>query len=232
MAGKAEAPTAAAAPKAAESPSEEGGAIQSAEKRAEAAERRAEAAESTLGKMEARLAAIEGRLQEAPAPEPTAGSPVAVPVPPEKRRRAFACPQHPNSEFLIQRGKVRQVRDPNSPTGYRDHDRDGDIKIKFTSGTWMGAEAGADEQTRIDDKVRIAWCEQHPEIARDVEEPMTPVWFEIKKGQIATSRSEPSFSPGIDVDAALAGDISKLTGAGGHVVHAAREQVAAANRGE
>jgi hypothetical protein len=175
--------------------------------------------------LEERLSRIEGRLQEAPTPAPTDGEePVLIPK--EQRRRAFACPQKPNSEWLVQVGKVAQIRDPNSPTGYRDHRRDGDVKIKFRGGLWYSADPKvADEQTLIDDKVRIAWCEQHPETARDVEDPMTPIWFDIKKGQMATSRSEPAFSQGIDVDAALAGDMDKLVGVGGDVVQQAREQV-------
>ncbi len=217
--------TAEAPPEPAESPLEEKDAIQVAEERAEVAEQRARTAENALGGMEERLSAVEGRLQETPTPVPTDGE-VPVLVPKEQRRRAFACPQKPNSEWLVQVGKVEQIRDPNSSTGYRDHRRAGDVKIKFTGGLWYSADPQtANEQTLIDDKVRIAWCEQHPETARDVEDPMTPVWFEIKRGQIATSRSEPSFSKGIDVDAALKGDVSKLGGVGGDVVQQARELV-------
>lgn len=209
----------------AESPPEGKTAIQVAEERAEAAEERARTAENALGKMESRLSAIEGRLQETPAPAPIDGE-VPVLLPKEQRRRAFACPQKPNSEWLVQVGKVQQIRDPNSPTGYRDHARAGDIKIKFTGGIWYSTDPRiASEQDLIDDKVRIAWCEQHPNEARDVEDPMTSIWFEIKRGQIATSRSEPSFSKGIDVDAALAGDMSKLVGVGGDAVQQARELV-------
>lgn len=204
---------------------EEKGAVQTAEARAEAAEERARTAESALGRMEKRLSTLEQRLPDAPTPAPVDGE-VPVLIPKEQRRRAFACPQKPNSEWLVQVGKVQQIRDPNSPTGYRDHAREGDVKIKFTSGLWYSTDPQtANEQTLIDDKVRIAWCEQHPETARDVEDPMTPIWFDIKRGQMATSRSEPSFSQGIDVDAALAGDMSRLGGVGGDVVLQAREQV-------
>lgn len=222
MAGKE--PTATAAPpEPAESPSEEETAVQVAEERATAAEERARTAESALGRMEDRLSALEGRLPEAPTPPPIDGE-LPVLIPKEERRRAFACPQKPHSEWLILVGKVEQIRDPNSPTGYRDHRRAGDVKIKFTGGIWYSADPKvADEQTLIDDKVRIAWCEEHPETARDVEDPMTSVWFEIKQGQMPTSRSEPSFSPGIDVDAALAGDMKKLGQAG--VVQQAQELV-------
>lgn len=214
-----------APPKAPESHPEEQTAIQAAEERAKAAEEHARTAEKALGGMEERLSALEGRLQEAPTPMPVDGE-VPVLVPKEQRRRAFACPQKPNSEWLVQVGKVQQIRDPNSPTGYRDHARAGDVKIKFTSGIWFSADPrSANEQIIADDKIRIAWCEAHPEEARDVEEGMTPIWFDIKRGQVPTSRSEPSFSRGIDVDAALAGDMAKLGGAGGDAVLAAREQV-------
>jgi hypothetical protein len=175
--------------------------------------------------MEERLSTLEEHLPKAPAPTPTNGE-APVLIPPEQRRRAFACPQKPNSEWLVQVGKVQQIRDPNSPTGYRDHARAGDVKIKFSGGLWYSADPKvADEQTLIDDKVRIAWCAEHSETARDVEDGMTPIWFDIKRGQMATSRSEPSFSQGIDVDAALAGDLSKLGGAGGDIVLGARKLV-------
>lgn len=223
-ASTAEAPT--EAPESPVQPPEEKDAIQqAAEARAKAAEERARTAEAALGMMEGRLLVIEERLREALAPTPVDGEePVLIPK--ELRRRAFACPQAPNSERLIVPGKVEQIRDPNSPTGYRDHRRAGDVKIKFKGGLWYSADPqAADEQTLIDDKVRIDWCEKHPDITRDVEEPMTPVWFEIKRGQISTSRSEPSFSKGIDVDAALSGDMGKLVGVGGDVVQQAKETI-------
>jgi hypothetical protein len=209
----------------AESPPEEKTAIQVAEEARAAAEERARTAESTLVRLEDRLSAVEGRLQEAPTPAPVVGE-VPVLVPKEQRRRAFACPQKPDSEWLIKVGQVRFIKDPNSPTGQRDSLREGDVKIRFQGGLWYSADpAVADKQTLIDDKERIAWCEKHPEEARDVEEPMTPIWFEIKKGQMATSRSDPAFSQNIDVDAALAGDMSKLGGVGGDTVLGARELV-------
>lgn len=225
MATKTDTPTAPAPSEPAERPPEEKTDIQVAEERAEAAEHRARTAEAALGQLGDRLSTIEERLQEAPTPAPINGEePVLVPK--EERRRAFACPQKPDSEWLIVPGKVQQIRDPNSPFGQRDYAREGDVKIRFQGGLWYSADPkNADEQTLIDDKVRIAWCEQHPEEARDVEEPMTPVWFEIKRGQMATSRSEPSFSRGIDVDAVLAGDTEKLGGVGGDTVLGARSLV-------
>lgn len=216
---------------AAEGPPEEQGAIQVAEGRAAAAEERAGAAEAALGKTAERLDAIEARLQAAPAPTPVGEKSAPALKPPEQRIRGFVSPQHPNSEFLIKVGVVQKVRDPNSPTGYRDHAREGDIKIKFQGGAWKSVGESGSEQDRADDQVRIAWCEAHPEIARDVLDPTTPVWFSIKEGQMETSRKPSSFSRTIDVDAALAGDVSKLGGVGGDVVDQMRRQVEGANRG-
>ncbi len=212
--------------------SEEKTATQVAEERAEAAEARAGTAEAALGRINERFDALEARLRETPAPVPIGESPSEEGVrdPNAFRRRAFVCPQKPNWEVLIKVGKVRQVRDPNSPTGYRDHDREGDVKIKFEGGRWMSAAEGAPEQILIDDKARIAWCEANPKTVRDVMEPTTPVWFEIKKGQIATSRSDPSFSSSVDVDAALVGDVSKLAGEGGSVVQDTRTELETVNR--
>lgn len=225
--------TAEAPSKPAQDAPEEKTAIQVAEERAEAAEEHARTAEGALGRTEDRLDAIERRLQEAPEPVPIGESPSeeGVPAPTGFCRRAFVCPQKPNSEFLIKVGEVKHIPDQNSPTGQRDSRREGDVKIKFEGGRWMSAAEGAPEQILIDDKVRIAWCEAHPKTVRDVMDPSTPVWFEIKKGQIATSRTEPSFSPNVDVDAALAGDMSKLAGAGGSVVQDTRKQLETANRG-
>lgn len=187
-----------------------------ADARAHAAEERAQTALETV---ESRMAALEARLSGAPVPEPENDVPQYVPT----GQRGFVNPQAPEGEYLIAFGKVLQVRDPNSPTGYRDHAREGDIKVTFHGGVWVGGGIDADP----DDNKRIAWLEAHPEIARDVQDPMTPIWFEIKAGQVATSRKEAAFS-GTDVDAALAGDINRLGGSSSAIVEDVRKQLVGA----
>ncbi|MCH8065865.1 MAG: hypothetical protein IIC90_08590 [Chloroflexi bacterium] len=206
-------------------------ALAEAGERASMAEIQAKAAQASLASMEGRFSALETRLNETvAADEPT---PIRDDEKPSTNgkdattlARAFVCPQGPNSEILIKVGAVQRIPDPNSPRGYRDFAREGDIKVKFHGGVWQTGQA-KDEH----DALRITWLEGHPEIARDVMDPMTGVWFELKSGQMETSRREAAFSKTADIDAALKGDFSQLSSEGGIVVQQAREQVETANAG-
>ena len=99
--------------------------------------------------------------------------------------------------------------------------RDGDVKVKFESGQWTTN----DEKDGLNDK-RLEWLDGNPDIARDVIDATTPIWFELKQGQVETSRREATFSKSADIDAALAGDFSQLGNQGGSIVTQAREAVA------
>ena len=208
-------------------------ALVGADERAGVADVQARADQAALATLEEKFVALETRLNEAaeetdkPTPihdveKPATNGKTAPPATP--RARAFVCPQGPNEEILIKVGTVQRIRDPNSPTGYRDHSRDGDIKLKFRGGVWQTGQAKDDY-----DPERIEWLEAHPKIARDVEDPTTPVWYELKTGQMETSRREAAFSKTADIDAALAGDVTQLASEGGIVVQQARQQVEAAN---
>lgn len=212
------------APETAPEPPIQGESPPTPEERATAAEARAEAAESRLARMEDRFQSIEERLKEVPTPQPVSEEPAPVRAPEGPRRCGYVNPQHPNGEYLIVVGKLQQIRDPNSPTGYRDHGRDGDVKIRFQNGVWIS-------KGEEDDDKRIEWCKAHPELVHDVEDPLTSVWFDMKTGQVPTSRRDPYVSSRTNVDAALAGDLSAL-GPEGDVVSNVRGQVEAANRGE
>ena len=197
-------------------------------------------ATKVLQGQESRLNAIEARLGEAPADVPAVGTELEI-DPNAPRRRAFSCPQGPSVGWLIHPGKIRQIRDPNSPTGYRDAARDGDVMLTFSGGIWeSGTDVDADEVVTLKDgssmtydEARIVYCEAHPEKIRDVEDPSTDVWFAMKQGQMVTSRREASFAPSIDVDKAIGGEIQELSGTtgGDSVVERTKRRLVSARQG-
>jgi hypothetical protein len=138
--------------------------------------------------------------------------------PPETTLRVFLCPKEPNTTFLVKAGAMVSFRDPNSPTGKRDAQRDGDIFARFVNGVLA-----------TDDPVVIEWCEGHGPDAEahkeyhrkvgtnaractvghglccDAQNPQAEVWAEFKSAQVPTATREATMPTGIDVDAILTG---------------------------
>ena len=130
--------------------------------------------------------------------------------------RMFVSPQEPNSKFLVVGGTMRRFPDPNSPTGFREYGRDGDVWAVFRSGICA---------TR--DPVVIEWCEAHAgnpnlhvqyhEVRKDsAHECSTPIglcrdsslpgiqtWSELKASQIPTASRPAVVSQSIDIDSFL-----------------------------
>lgn len=198
--------------------------LEAAEARAEAAERRAEAAEGALTGFEERMRAMESRLlheaprdadaKEGPQPDIDQNAP---------KFRGFICPQSPNGQWLVEPGVLEQVNDPNAPLGKRDHQRRGDIKLKFTEGQCLLNEDDPEDQ------VRIGFMLARPETFRDVMDVGAEIWFKLKQSQVHTSRSEPGIGGEVDVDAVMRGDINALAAgdpSGLGVVDSLRKQVA------
>lgn len=124
-----------------------------------------------------------------------------------KKYRAFVNPTKPNTSFLVKPGELVRLRDQNSPTGYRDTMREGDVRAVFTSGVLV-----------TNDPVIIAWCEANPDKCRDANLAGTEFWFNVRQAQIPLANRDPSLDQGIDVDAALRGEgIAPTKGAGGAV---------------
>lgn len=110
--------------------------------------------------------------------------------------RAFVAPIFQNGKKLIKAGETVQIRDPNSATGFRDASRQGDVWVEFVGGMCV-----------TKDPVVQAWCDANTDICRDVEDPQTAVWYELKLGQVPLAwRDALPFS--IDIDAALAGRVN------------------------
>lgn len=208
------------------------------EARLQASNEALETATRVLQGQETRLNAIEARLDDAPADEPVDG--IELPIDPNApRRRAFVCPQGPNVSYLIHPGVTRQIKDGNSPTGFRDAARDGDVMLRFKGGIWeSGTDVDADEvvtfkdsSSKTYDEARITYCEAHPEKIRDVEDSTTDIWFSMKQGQMVTSRREASFSPSINVDKAIAGEVQELVGTGESLVQRTQKRLVAERLG-
>lgn len=141
-------------------------------------------------------------------------------LPPIQGYRGFAAPIEQNSRILVKPGKLVQIRDASSPTGMRDASRQGDKFAHFTNGVLV-----------TDDPDIIKWCEEHPKTCRDVEDPMTSTWYMMRSAQIATKNREATLPSEVNVDAALAGDLSQLGGET-KAVAAARIQTQQANARE
>lgn len=105
------------------------------------------------------------------------------------RIRTFVSPLHPNTRFLVRAGSVHQVRDPNSPTGLRDMFRSGDKWAVFQSGI-----------LQTDDPEIIAWAENHPEICRDVNDRLTPLWVQLEEARTPKAWREASLDPTTNID--------------------------------
>ena len=133
--------------------------------------------------------------------------------------RKFACAKQPNGEFLVRAGQVVQVVDPSSPAGVKAFRRDGDKKIRFIG--------GISEETR--DLEVIAFCEAHSDIY-DVNDPGTPLRFDLESIQLPTATREPIALPGIDIEKAIRGEIVEGGLTGDSPIGAARRQVQEANQ--
>jgi len=114
--------------------------------------------------------------------------------------RAFVAPVDKFTKFLVKAGKIRSIRDPNSPTGQRDVARDGDIFVEFQDGI---AVFSADDTS---DMVKIAWCEAHPKICRDIDDPYTEAWAYMKELQQETSTAGKRLPESINLEGILRGD--------------------------
>lgn len=106
--------------------------------------------------------------------------------------RTFVSPLHPNTRFLVRAGEVQQVRDPNSPTGMRDMLRQGDKWAVFSSGI-----------LQTDDPEIIAWAESHPEICRDVNDRLTPLWVQLEEARTPKAWRDATLDPTVSLDSYL-----------------------------
>lgn len=117
--------------------------------------------------------------------------------------RGFVAPLEQNTSILVKAGTIVQIRDPSSPTGFRDASRQGDIFATFVNGVLV---------TNVPEV--IAWCESHDALCRDVNDPQTDVWYEMKLAQIPLSTRDPSMAPSINIDRALRGDFQQFNQGG------------------
>lgn len=126
-----------------------------------------------------------------------------VNVPPLEGYVGFVAPVEQNTRILANPdpvdNKVIQLRDQNSATGLRDTQRTNDVWVEFVNGSFV-----------TNDPAAIAWCRAHPKICRDVSDPQTGTWYMMRLAQIPLAARGASLPPETDVDAALAGDLTKL----------------------
>ena len=119
--------------------------------------------------------------------------------------RGFVAPKEQNTKFLANPdpddNPVVRLPDQNSPTGKRDVGRENDVWVRFVHGSFV-----------TDDPKAIDWCIRHPKICRDVSDPLTSTWFMMRFAQEAIASRPATLPAETDVDAALAGDVSKLGG--------------------
>jgi hypothetical protein len=160
----------------------------------------------------------------------------------ESTVRVFICPQEPNTRYLVKAGTVVSFRDPNSPTGKRDAQREGDIWAEFIEGVLA-----------TDDPEVIAWCEAHsvdealhqvyhrergqnirncpikPGLCCDATHPMAEIWADMKSAQMPLANREATMPPGTEVDKLLTGGIPahQAGGAGDKLVTSAKARAKA-----
>lgn len=135
---------------------------------------------------------------------------------------AFLAPVEKNSQFLIQAGKVVSFPDKDSPFGQKLVHRDGDIFVAFHDGIAVF------DLTDEEDVKRALWCEQNPNVCRNVSDPMTEAWAELKAGQQPLAGRDAVIPQSLDVDRALLGDPSGYSRVGSQAQRA-REQLAESN---
>lgn len=135
---------------------------------------------------------------------------------------AFLSPVEKNTRFLIKGGKVVSFPDKDSPRGQKEVGRDGDLWVEFHDGI------GIFDTEDAADRARIEWCAANPAICRDVSDPMTEAWAELKQGQQPLAWRDAVIARSMDIDAALRGDPSGYARAGSQADRA-RKQVAEAN---
>lgn len=156
-----------------------------------AIERDAAAASAGLEK-----AIAEGKVHVEPLPEGTC---------------VFVAPVERNTTYLVNPTErvIKSINDPNSPTGQRDMRSENtpavhDVWVQFKDGICIIA------TTTKDGQKQYAWMRAHSDICRDINEPMTAAWVQMKEAQTQTSRREASLPTGLNVDALLRGDRSAL----------------------
>ena len=146
----------------------------------------------------------------------------------EEDMRVFVAPLEPNTRFLVHAGRVIWFRDPSSPTGKKDYEREGDAWAEFHSGIcasddevvieWCRAHAGDAELHKMYHDEQIAlWQEAgdknlaKPPTARDcgvdvglcreIGDESVPAWAEMKVLQHPTSRRSAYLPANMDLDA-------------------------------
>jgi hypothetical protein len=137
-------------------------------------------------------AIAEGKVNVEPLPEGTC---------------VFVAPVERNTTFLVNPTEriIKSINDPNSPTGQRDMRSENtpaihDVWLTFKDGICIV------DTTTKDGQKQLAWTKEHSDICRDINEPMTAAWVQMKEAQTQTARREASLPTGLDVDALLRGD--------------------------
>lgn len=162
--------------------------------------------------------------------------------------RQFLAPVHPNTRFLVRKGKNVEAPFQLGSLGLKPViNRDGDLWVEFHSGVastndpeildWLIAHSG-------DPKVHAAYhagkgesnmaCEAPVGLCRE-QGPGIDVWAELKAGQEPTATKPATISRDIDIDAFMNGDFhrgnkSLKTGTGRQMADAAASNQAAAAR--
>ena len=130
--------------------------------------------------------------------------------------RVFISPIEPNSRFLVIAGKLRRFPDPNSPTGYREYGREGDVFARFAAGScvtndpiiweWCEAHSGNPNEHRLYHQVKKEdprGCSVPVGLCRDAALPGVKTWAELKELQVATAKRPANVSNAVDLDAFL-----------------------------
>ncbi len=130
------------------------------------------------------------------------GEVVLVKAPEASQYRTYvAAAQYANNKFLAKTGTpVKAPIVAGSTSGIIPLiTRDGDVWAKFANGIL----------TTKDPDV-IAWCEEHPSVCRDANDPRTPGWATLKEFQTVKSTRDASLEGGIDVDKLAFPDLGKF----------------------
>ena len=111
----------------------------------------------------------------------------------EQGYRTFvACKEFENSKFLAIAGTpVKMPPHPGMSPGITPYsNRAGDKFVKFSGGVLV-----------TNDENAIAWCEAHPQVCRDADDPRTQGWVTMKEMQTDIAARDAMLPKSVDVDA-------------------------------
>ena len=166
----------------------------------------AKAAKEASQANEARVKEARKGKKAAVLPEEPAVTPVG--------KRGFIAPAYKNGKFMVKPGVSGRMQ---LADGRSIEDRPGDKFAVFKGGMLI-----------TDDEDIIAWCEKHPEICRDAQDPDTRVWATLTESKLTLSTRSAQLPEGLDIDKLIKGEAQEMAqGTGDKLVQSVLDSIGA-----